>query len=174
EDSAVTALNDRRLLRRAQCGERSPAHFRFRVEPRERDKVLVEELANRAGGAAASGSEHAQTKPAHLGQQFSAAREGEDQLLAETRYTVEEGSELAIGNAEQPRRPLGDGRHDHRPTGQYVDVSGEVARFVYRDQAAAVRGVANLHPAGLDNVQIDSRLTGPKDGVAVGVVARLG
>ncbi len=79
-----------------------------------------------------------------------------------------------MGDAQQPRRPLGDGRHDHRPAGQYVDVPGEVARFVDRDHTAAVRRVANLHPAGLDDVQVDVRLTGPKNDVAVGVVASLG
>ena len=109
-----------------------------------------------------------------MGQQLPAAREGEDQLLAETRDAVEERSELAVGDAEQPRRPLGDGRHDHRPAGQYVDVPGEVARFVDHDHTVAVGRVANLHPAGFDDVQIDVRLTGPKNDVAVGVVARLG
>ena len=97
--SAIAAFNDRPLLRRAQCGKPAPARFRFRVEPRERDKVLVEELAYRAGGAAASGAEHAQTQPAHLGQQLPAAREGDDQLLPEARDTVEERSELAVGDA---------------------------------------------------------------------------
>src|SRR5256885_1952628 len=138
----------------------------------ERDKVLVEELADRTGGAAAPGTDHAQAQPAHLGQQLPAAREGDDQLLPEARYTVEERAELAVGDAEQPRRPLGDGSHDHRPARQYVDVPGEVARFVYRDHTLAAGWVANLHPAGLDNVQIDVRLTGPKNDVAVGVVAR--
>jgi hypothetical protein len=47
-----------------------------------------------------------------------------------------------------------------------------VARLVYRDQTVAVGWVANLHPAGFDNIQIDVRLTGPKNDVAVGVVAR--
>src|SRR5262249_17760825 len=37
----------------------------------------------------------------------------------------------------------------------------------------AVGRVTNLHPAGFDDVQVDVRLTGPKDDVAVGVVARL-
>src|SRR6185369_12474310 len=96
-----------------------------------------------------------------------AAREGEDQLLAETRYAVEERSELAVGDAEQPRRPLGDGRHDHRPPGQHVDVPGEVARLVDRDQTAAFRRVADLQPAGFDDVQVDVRLTGPEDDIAV-------
>ena len=64
----------------------------------ERDKVLVEELADRTGGAAAPGAEHAQAQPAHLGQQLSAAREGDDQLLPETRDTVDERSELAVGD----------------------------------------------------------------------------
>jgi hypothetical protein len=94
--------------------------------------------------------------------------------LRETRDTVEERSELAVGYAEQPRRPPRDGRHDHRPAGQYVDVPGEVARLVYRDQTVAVCRVADLHPAGFDDVQVDVRLTGPEDDVAVGVVARPG
>ena len=50
-----------------------------------------------------------------------------------------------MGDAEQPRRSLRDGRHDYRPAGQDVDVPGEVARLVDRDQAAAVRRVADLH-----------------------------
>src|SRR5262249_27039392 len=135
--------------------------------------ILVEEFANRTGAAAAPRADHAQAQPAHLGQQLPAAREGDDQLLPETRYTVEQHPELAVGDAEQPRGPLRDGRHDPRPAGQYVGVAGEVARFVYRDQTVAVCWVANLHPAGFDNVQIDVRLTGPKNDVAVGVVARL-
>jgi hypothetical protein len=45
---------------------------------------------------------------------------------------------------------------------------------VRRDESVAVGRVANLHPAGFDNVQIDVRLPGPKNDVAVGVLARLG
>src|SRR5260370_23721391 len=98
EDSPVAAFDDRRRGRRAQCGERLLARFRFRVEPMERDKVLVKELADRTGGTAAPGAEHTQAQPGHLGQQLPAAREGEDQLLAETRDSVDERSELAVGD----------------------------------------------------------------------------
>jgi hypothetical protein len=55
-----------------------PARFRFGVEPRERDEVLVEELADGAGGVAAPGAENAQTQPTHLGEHLSAAHEGND------------------------------------------------------------------------------------------------
>jgi len=174
EDPAVAAINDRGLSRRAQGREHPPTRFRFRVEPCERDEVLVKELADRAGGAAASGADHAQAQLAHLGQQLPAAREGEDQLLPETRYAVEQRPELAVRDTEQSRRPLRDGRDDHRPAGQDVDVPGEVARFVDRDQTVGVGRVADLQPAGFDHEQVDVRLTGPKNDIAVGVVARLG
>src|SRR5262249_51376657 len=148
------AVDERRLSRRAQGGLYPPARVRFRVEPRERDEVLVEELADRTGGAAASGADHAQAQPAHLGQKLAAAREGEDQLLPETRYAIEERAELAVGDAQQPRRPLRDGRHEHRPAGQYVDIPGELARLVSHDQTVAVCRVANLQPPGFDHVQV--------------------
>src|SRR5262249_55246562 len=156
-DVAVAALDDRRRSLRAQGSERPPARFRLRVEPREGDEVLVEELADRARGAAAPRAEDAQAEAAYLGEELPSAHEGDDQFLPEARHAVEEGPEPAVEDAEQPRRPLRDARHDHRPAGQDVDVPGEVAGLVDRDQAVGVRRAADLYPAGLDDVQIDVR-----------------
>ena len=55
----------------------------------ERDKVLVEELADRTGGAAASGADHAQAQPAQLGQSLGA------ELLTPTRIYARDCLALA-------------------------------------------------------------------------------
>ena len=123
EDLPVAAFNDRRLSRRAQCREgRSPC-VRFRVEPREGDKVLVEKLADRVRVAAASRADDAQSQRAHLRQQLSAAREGDDQLLAKTRHAIQQTS--GAGCWERTAAASGPGRRPSRsPAGRSaVDVA---------------------------------------------------
>src|SRR5262249_47273381 len=75
---------------------------------------------------------------------------------------------------EEPRLSPRDGRDDHRPSGQNVDVPREAPRLVYRYHTVCVSWVTNLQPAGFDDVEIDVRLAGPKHDVAVCVIARLG
>ena len=54
-----------------------------------------------------------------------------------------------------------------------VDVPGELARLMNGDYPLAVRRITDLDLAGFHNHQIDIRLTGPKDGLAIRVIARV-
>ena len=79
---------------------------------------------------------------------------------------------MAAGNAEDTRWTACHGGDDHGTTGQQVDVSSESARLVNGDDPLAIRRITNLDLARFHNNQIDIRLTGPKDGLAIRVIAR--
>ena len=78
---------------------------------------------------------------------------------------------MAARNAEQTRCAPRHGGHNHRTTGEKVDVSGELPGLVNDDHPLAVRRISDFDLTVFNNVQIDFRLTGPEDGLAVGVVA---
>ena len=86
-----------------------------------------------------------------------------------TRFS--KAPELAAGDAEDARLAPRHGGHDDGTAGENVDVAGKLARLVDVDHPLAVRRVLDLDLAGFHNHQIDIRLTGPKDGLAIGVVA---
>jgi hypothetical protein len=78
--------------------------------------------------------------------------------LAETRYAAEQRSELGVGDTQEPCRPLRDA----------VTITG---RPVNIDVPEKCPGWRSVHLARFNDVQIDIRLTGPKNDVAVGVDA---
>ena len=112
-----------------------------------------------------------QSDHARLHQKFAAARKGHDQLFAQAGHAIQQGPELAGGNAEHPRGAPRQGSHDDRTTGEKVDVAGELARLMNHDYPPAVRRVLDLDLTAFNNHQIDIRLAGPKDGLAIGVIA---
>src|SRR5437868_2938814 len=108
ENAAVAALNNRRFSRRAQGCEKALTGFRFRIEPREGDKVFIKKLADRVGGPATAWSDNTQSKRAQLMQQLSAPRKRDDQLLAKARHAIQQCPELAVWNAQDSRCALRD------------------------------------------------------------------
>ena len=171
ENSPVATFDHRRLLRRAQRRERTLALLGFRVEPRKGDEVLVEKFADRVRIAAASRTDDAQSKRAQLRQELSPTRKRGDQLFAKTRYAIQQGPELAARNAQQTRLAPRHAGHNHRTAGEKVDVSGELPGLMSDDHPVAVRRILDFDLAGFNNIQIDIRLTGSKDGLAIGVLA---
>src|SRR5207244_3112464 len=104
-----------------------------RVEPRKGDKVLIKKLADRVGVAAASRTDNAQAKRAHLRQQLSAARECGDELLAKARYAIQERPQVAVWNAQHTRCAPRNGSHNYGSASQQVDVARKLARAVTDD-----------------------------------------
>ena len=60
--------------------------------------------------------------------------------------------------------------HNHRTTGQKVDVAGKLARFMGDNHPIAVGRIEDVDLSGFDDEQIDIGLTGAKDGFTIGVV----
>ena len=98
-------------------------------------------------------------------------RECDHQLFAEAWHAIEQAPQMAAGNAKDARWSARDGRHDHRPSGEKIDVSGELARLVRRHEPIAVGRIQDVDQAGFDDAQIQIHLPGAKDGFAVGIVA---
>ena len=67
--------------------------------------------------------------------------------------------------------PVATRSHNHRTTGEKVDVSGELPRLMNDDDPLAVPRIADFDLTAFHDVQIDIRLTGPKDRLAVRVLA---
>src|SRR5437870_13916871 len=62
-------------------------------------------------------------------------------------------------------------RHNHRTTGEKVDVSGELPCLMNDNDPVAVRWMLDFDLTGLNNVEVDICLTGPKDNLAINVAA---
>jgi hypothetical protein len=100
----------------------------FRIEPGERDKVLVEKLADRVSVAATRRADHPQTYQGAtvfvwLRQQFPAARKRHHQLFAEAGYAIQQGPNLVVGNAEYAGNAPRYRADKHGTPGEEVDVA---------------------------------------------------
>ena len=142
----------------------------FRIEPGEGDKVLVEKLANRVRVAATARTDDAQSDHARLRQQLAATRERDNQLFAQARNAIEQGPEMTARHSPNTRLAPCHRGHNHRTTGQQVDVAGELARIMADNQPIAVGRIEDVDLSGFNDVQIDIGLAGAKDGFAIGVV----
>src|ERR1051325_10356441 len=123
ENASVPAFDNRCLARRTQCHELLSARIRFRIEPGEWHKVLVQKLSDGVRVAAMTRADDAQAERAHLRQQLPSTSESDDQLLTQARHAIEQRPELAVGNSQDTCWTMSDGGHNHWPTGQQVDIA---------------------------------------------------
>ena len=169
QDPAVAAFNDRRLFRRAERLEDFLPLLGFRVEPGEGDKVLVQKLANGIRIAAPARADDAQSEHAHLRQQLAATGERDDQLFAEAGHAIEQSPEMAARHCADASHALRHRGHNHRTTGQKVDVAGKLARIVGDDHLMPSVGLRmSIWPDS--TTKIDIGLAGAKDRFAIRVV----
>ena len=78
---------------------------------------------------------------------------------------------MAAGDAQQVRLAPRNAGREHRAAGEQVDVSGKLTGLMNDDQPIMVPGISDFDLAVFHHVQIDIRLAGPEDRLAVGVVA---
>ncbi len=77
---------------------------------------------------------------------------------------------MAAGHAPNTRLAPSHPGHNHRTTGQQVDVAGELARFMGDKHPIAVGWIEDVDQSGFNDEEVDIGLTGAKNGFTINVV----